>query len=349
MRNRNRIILLTVVAILFIAVVKFLFIRSENGQLSKAQAEVTNLKISTTVSGKVKAIKEVSLSFPISGKLSQVASEGAQVSEGDVVAMIDTFDLFSAYQAALANLNKARSAYSNAVEAKAEIDATYAGREGDNIVKAKLAEGKTNVEAYAAASEVAKFTADQTLANLTKAIIKAPFSGTVVKSSYKVGEIPPMVAEVVKLADLSSFYFEAEVDETDVGNLRLGGSATLKLDAFTGQEFKGDIFAIDSISHTTSSGGTAYNVKIYVDNNSGVFLRSGLNGEADITRELKKSVLTIPSTFVYEREGKNFVSILRNDGKSEEHEVVLGEFVDGRYEITSGLKSGETVTRKTQK
>lgn len=349
MKHRNRIILLTIVAVLVIAGVKFFFLRSGNEQVLKVQVTRSDLEISTSVSGKIKAVKEVSLSLPISGKLTQVASEGAQVREGDVVAMVDTFDLFSAYQAALANLNKARSAYSNAVEAKAEIDATYAGREGDNIVKAKLAEGKTNVEAYAAASEVAKFTADQTLANLTKAIIRAPFSGSVVKVSFKIGEVVSAISEVLRVADLSSFYFEAEADETDVGNLKLGDRATLKLDAFTGQEFKGAIFAIDSISHTTSSGGTAYNVKIYVDNNSGVFLRSGLNGEADIVREVKRGVLMIPSAFVYEREGKNFVLTLRNDGQSQESEISFGEFVDGRYEITAGLQEGEIVIRKTQK
>lgn len=349
MRNRNRIIFLIVVAVLFIVGLRLFSPRSGSGQVLKVQVTRNDLEISTSVSGKIKALKEVSLSLPITGKLTQVATEGAQVGEGEAVAMIDTFDLYSAYQSSLANLNKARSAYSNAIEAKAELDATYAGREGDNIVKAKLAEGKTNVEMFAAALDGAKFSSDQALASLTKAIIRAPFSGSVVKVGFKIGEVAPATAEVLRVADLSSFYFEAEADETDVGSLKLGDMATLKLDAFTGQEFKGAIFAIDSTSHTTSSGGTAYNVKIKIDNQPGVTLRSGLNGEADMVREVKRGVLTIPSAFVYEREGKNFVSTLRNDGQSEEREVSLGEFVDGRYEITNGLKIGETVTRKIQK
>jgi len=136
MRNRSRIILLMVVAVLVIVGLRFFSSRFGNNQVSKTQVTKTDLEISTSVSGKVKAVREVSLSFPISGKLSQVATEGAQVAEGEVVALLDTFDLYSAYQSSLASLNKARSAYSNAIEAKAEIDATYAGREGDNIVKA---------------------------------------------------------------------------------------------------------------------------------------------------------------------------------------------------------------------
>ena len=348
MRNRNRIILLTVVAVLVIVGLRYFSSRSGNNQVSKTQVTKTDLEISTSVSGKVKATKEASLSFPISGKLSQVASEGAQIAEGEVVAMLDTFDLYSAYQSALATLNKSRSAYSNAVEAKAEIDATYAGREGDNIVKAKLAQGRTNVEAYSAAVDTAKFTADSALASLTKAIIRAPFSGTVVKSSYKVGEVAAMTIEVVRLADLSAFYFEAEADEIDVGSLKISQGAAITIDPYPNREFTGEITQVDAVSHTTGSGGTAYNVKISLPAEPGIFFRSGFNGEARIIREIRRGVLTVPTAFIYQKDGQSFIRLSQNGG-SFEKEIKVGEFVEGQYEVLEGLKEGDVVIQKIPK
>ncbi len=163
MNRRTKIILIVVLTFLIILGGKFILGRIGSVTEEFVAVEKSDLEVSVSISGKVKALREVSLSFPLSGRLVEVASESSQVNEGDVVARVDTFDLYSAYQGALAALNKSRSVYSNAVEAKAELDATYAGREADNIVKAKLAQGRTNVEAYSAAVDAAKFAADQRL------------------------------------------------------------------------------------------------------------------------------------------------------------------------------------------
>ena len=348
MSRRAKIILIGVLTLLIILGGKFILGRIRSVTEEFVTVEKSDLEISVSISGKVKASREVSLSFPISGKLIEVASESSQVNEGDVVARVDTFDLYSAYQGALAALNKSRSAYSNAVEAKAELDATYAGREGDNIVKAKLAQGRTNVEAYSAAVDTAKFAADSALASLTKAIIRAPFSGTVVKSSYKVGEVPPMTTEVARLADLSSFYFEAEADEVDVGSLRISQGARITVDAYPNRELTGEITQVDAVSHATGSGGTAYNVKISLSAEQGIFFRSGFNGEAKIIREVKSGVLTIPAALVHQKDGKSFVRVSQ-DGGSAEKEIKVGEFIEGQYEVLEGLKEGDVLSQKIPK
>lgn len=342
----KRVVIVLVIVVSLGFIIRRFVVRSPGSRTVSQAVSYEDLALTTGVSGRMKAVREASLSFPISGKLIQVASQGAEVKEGEVVALLDTFDLYSAYQAAAAFLNKARSGFSNAVETKAELDATYAGRESDNIVKAKLAIGKTNVEAAAAAVENAKFLADQALAALTKAIIRAPFTGAVVKSSYKIGEVAPGAAEVIKLFDLSSFYFEAEADEVDVGSLKISQAARITLDAFPNREFTGKITYVDDTSHTTASGGTAYDVKISFSAAPEVIFRSGLNGEARIIREVKKGVLTVPAAFVYQKDGKSFIQLSRNDGRSDEREIKVGEFVEGRYEVLEGLKAGQVVVRK---
>lgn len=336
--------------LLFLFLVWWFFLKGSK-KAERVTAIVTKEDVTSSISlsGKVKAINESSLSFPISGKLIKIASESSNVKEGEVLALLDTSDLYAAYASALATLNKARSTYSNAVEAKAELDATYAGLESNNTVKAKLAEGKTSVEAAAASVDVYKFAADQSYANLAKAVMRAPFSGTVVDSMSKVGEIAAASVAVIRLADLSSFYFEADADEVDVGNLRIGQEASVKLDAFSGGEFKGTLTYMAIFSHTTSSGGTAYKVKIQINDNSCTAFRSGMNGEAEVFGEVRKGILTVPSAFVFQKGGKNMVLTKGPSGNTTEQEVSIGDLVNGKYEITAGLKVDQIIVRDITK
>jgi len=147
---RNRILAVLFLAILAILAGWFIFKPARKVEAT-ALVEKEDLVLTTSISGKLKASREATLSFPISGKITQIASVSAAVAEGGILATLDTFDLYAAYRSSLFSLSKSYSSYYNAVEAKAELDATYAGREGDNIVKAKLAEGRTDVEAAAAA------------------------------------------------------------------------------------------------------------------------------------------------------------------------------------------------------
>lgn len=345
---RLRIVAIFVLLLAGVALLGRYFWFRPQSSLKTVRVEKGGLELSVSFSGKLKAKNQVSLSFPISGRLIEVASEGATVKEGEVVAQLDSFDLYSAYLGTLANLNKARSSHSNAVEAKAVLDATYAGREAENLVKAKLAEGRTNVEAAAAAVENAKYLADQSWANLAKAVLRSPLSGVVTESPFKVGEVAPALGKTVTVTDLSSFYFEAEADEVDVGSLQRGDRVALKLDAFGEVELPGVISVIDAVYHTTASGGTAYDVKIEIENDRGLTLRSGLNGEANLVRELRQNVLIVPAAFVTERDGKSFVKVRREGGRSEEREVTLGEFASGRYEVRQGLAEGEAVVQENR-
>ena len=343
---RNRILAVLFLAILAILAGWFIFKPARKVEAT-ALVEKEDLVLTTSISGKLKASRAATLSFPISGKITQIASVSAAVAEGGILATLDTFDLYAAYRSSLFSLSKSYSSYYNAVEAKAELDATYAGREGDNIVKAKLAEGRTDVEAAAAAVDVAKAAADQSLAALSKGTIRAPFSGTVVESVMKVGEVAAATVKALTLADLSSFYFEAEVDEIDVAGLKVGQDVSVELDAYRDRKIRGQVSSIDSAAHLNSSGGTSFFVKIDLEPDPAVAFRSGLNGEAKIVKETRKDVLVVPTAFVYQKNGKNLVTVIQ--GKNQlEREIELGEFAEGNYEVTKGLEAGEVLVRLAQ-
>lgn len=318
--------------------------RSRSSRVEEFFVVKGDLAITTSVSGRIKANRELALAFPIAGRLMQEASAGAVVREGEVVAALETADLYAAYLMALSNLNKARSLLANAVEAKAGVEATYAGRESENAVKAKLAESRTLVEANNAAVDSAKFSVDQALASLSKGTLRAPFSGTIVRVSSQSGEVLPAGTPVATLADLSSFYFQAEVDEVDVVLLKVGQTAQVSLDAFPGKLLSGVVERIEGISHTTDSGGTAYDVRLRMEVTNDWELRSGFNGEASIVRQLKSGVFSLPSQFIYQKDGQSFVRLKQGE-RFKEQPIELGDLSEGWYEVLQGLTGGETVVR----
>jgi HlyD family secretion protein len=82
-------------------------------------------------------------------------------------------------------------------------------------------------------------------AELDKLTIRAPIASTVLQVNAKVGELAsPTAPQVVLLGDLTGLRVRAEVDERDVGKIKLGGKAVVRADAFRGREFAGKVVSI---------------------------------------------------------------------------------------------------------
>jgi len=83
-------------------------------------------------------------------------------------------------------------------------------------------------------------------AELDKLTIRAPLASTVLQVNAKVGELatPSVPQALVLLGDLSGLRVRAEVDERDVGKIKLGSKAVVRADAFRGREFAGKVVSI---------------------------------------------------------------------------------------------------------
>ena len=83
-------------------------------------------------------------------------------------------------------------------------------------------------------------------AELDKLTIRAPLASTVLQVNAKVGELatPSVPQALVLLGDLSGLRVRAEVDERDVGKIKLDNKAVVRADAFRGREFAGKVVSI---------------------------------------------------------------------------------------------------------
>src|SRR6266566_4613527 len=84
------------------------------------------------------------------------------------------------------------------------------------------------------------------VAELEKLTIRAPIASTILRVDVKAGELaaPSSPQPLLLLGDLSRLRVRAELDEHNIGKIKVGDTATVRTDAFPGQTFAGKITAI---------------------------------------------------------------------------------------------------------
>ena len=132
------------------------------------------------------------------------------------------------------------------------------------------------------------------------------------------------------------------VDELDITSVKEGQTAKITLDAIDGEEFEG---TITSVSSEASSGSSSakYPVEITFDKTDD--MRIGMTASASISIDEAEDAVLIPVDALQEKGNKTFVYTEKDsDGNlSVEVEVETGLSNGNKVEITSGLKSRDTV------
>lgn len=170
------------------------------------------------------------------------AEDGVATAERQLVQARDEFDrLYKARRAnnaADAEVDKARDAVTKAKDRLEQARAT--------LRKALAVDGlpvptRQEVGLTAARADLA-----QADAALERTRIRAPSPGTVLQLNAKAGEtVSPSPENVlVTVGDLSSLRVRAEIEERDIGKLRVGQAAIIRSDAFPGKDFEGTVATI---------------------------------------------------------------------------------------------------------
>ena len=162
-------------------------------------------------------------------------------------------------------------------------------------------------------------------------------SGSTVTSQYSAYE-----TAAFSIASNDKATVSINVDELDITSVKTGQTAKITLDAIEGEEYEG---TITSVSSEASSGSSSakYPVEITFDKTDD--MRIGMTASASISIDEAKDAVLIPVDALQEKGGKTFVYTQKDsDGNlSGEVEVETGLSNGNKVEITSGLKSEDTV------
>ncbi len=170
--------------------------------------------------------------------------------------------------------------------------------------------------------------------------VVAPIAGTVIVRAVEPGQTVTTATEMLVLAD--RLVVKANVDETDIGNVRKGMAAEISLDSYPDIQVRGRVAHI-AYESTTTNNVTMYNVDIVPDTIPSVF-RSGMSATINIIELEKKDALTVPLEAVTMEGRTNFVLVAgAKERKPERRQVTLGITDGPSVEILAGLKPDERI------
>lgn len=169
----------------------------------------------------------------------------------------------------------------------------------------------------------------------------APIDGEVIVRAVEPGQTVTSSDAVIVLSD--RLIVNAQVDETDIGKVKLGQSAIISLDAYPQIKVKA---RVDHISYESKivNNVTIYEVDILPESVPEVF-RSGMSANVDIIEKSKDNILIVPLEAVAQEKEGNFVLLSHGqDKKPIRQRIELGISDDKNVEVVSGLKPDDKIS-----
>ncbi len=142
-----------------------------------------------------------------------------------------------------------------------------------------------------------------------------------------------------RIADISTLWVLADVPERDLGLVRAGQAASIRVSALQGRTFAGKISLIyPQVSKDTRT----TRVRIEIANPEGLLLPE-MYAEVEIATGLKEAVVAVPDSAVIDSGTRQVVIVDKGEGRFEPREVKIGARGGGFVEIREGVAEGDNV------
>ncbi len=226
------------------------------------------------------------------------------------------------------------------------LDGERVARARVDALRAKIAQAQRGArpEALEVARReyaLAKQVYEDALRKLDDFVVRAPVDGVVTEVVAKVGSYLAAgfgMSTVVKMATGEEVFIEAQVDEADIGKLRLGGTAFFKADAFPERTYRAVVARIypeaDPITKT-------YKVELRnLSTTQG--LKLGMSGDVNIVGRVVNEALLVPTTAVVTEQDRSVVWVVQ-DGRVVKQPVEIGARDAERVHLRNGVSVGTLV------
>lgn len=202
----------------------------------------------------------------------------------------------------------------------------------------KVGSQKTYDEALAQMNE-AKAQLDGATFQLSKTVVRAPFSGTIGIMKVSVGSIVQQHTELVNIVDNSTVKVEFMVPVKYIEDIAVGQNVDLTVDAFNDRVFSGSVDAIDSEVDVKNH---SILVRAVIPNESGA-LKHGMFANVKLITGEKSGVILVDEDAL-DREGAiEFVWTIDDKGRAYRRRVLTGAKGVNGVEILAGLNAGDLV------
>ncbi len=151
---------------------------------------------------------------------------------------------------------------------------------------------------------------------------------------------------LLTVTDLSTLGIAAEVDETDVLQVKAGTTAEVAVDALPDTTYRATVTSVDLAPTTSTRGGVSYRVRLSLAlPGSTPAPRPGMGAVVDLAVREAQGVLAVPSAAVV-RDGADDVVYVVKGGRAVRTVVQTGAEGDATVEVTSGLTEGQRIVTR---
>lgn len=328
-------IVVTVVAAIGLTV--FIVACRERAKQTTSVADVTEIPVKLTVTqsevvsepvaapGFISSATEARLSFKTGGVIERIyVDEGQSVHKGQLLATINLTEINAMVEQAKEGLDKAQRDYDRT---KNLYKDTVASLEQFQNVTTGL--------------NVAKQQYDMVKFNRSYAEIRATTDGKIVKKIMNEGELasPGMPVFFMNSAGTNDWLVKVGIADRDWARLKLGNPATVKIDAYPDEVFKGEVSQLAQAPDAMSG---LYQAEIKL-NCCSKALATGLFAKTEIKPNSDASYVTIPVDAIIEGNGKEAFVYTTADNKAHKQPVKVAFMRDGKVMLTSGIEKGTRV------
>jgi membrane fusion protein, heavy metal efflux system len=268
---------------------------------------------------------------------------GDAVKKGQVLLSISSPDLaaaFADYQKSLADERIAKKALD-----RAQLLFDRGAVAEKDLQVAQNAEEKAKVDVATSEQKVRVMGGDPARPSPLLEL-RAPVSGTIVEQNvagFEGVKSLDNTPNLFTIADLSQVWVVCDVFENDLGDVHIGDTADIRLNAFPDRTLKG---TIAEISRVLDPGTRSAKVRIVLANPNGM-LRPGMFAVATFRSRRLRPALVVPGTAIMRLHDKDWVFRKEASNRFRRVEVhVSGGAADGMQEVREGLKQDDEVVLK---
>ena len=265
--------------------------------LETVAAERREISSSVAATGTIEPITVIDVKSQASGEVLQVPVElGDKVKKGALLVRINPRDVSNAYEQAEADLEVAQARRSIA---ERQLERTSALRESQVVTEEEYE--TSLLEAANAKATLTRAETNLELAQdrLNDVTVRAPINGTVVEKTAEEGQIITSAREMtggtilMRMADLNEVQVRTLVDETDIGSIQPGLEATIRVEAYPDQEFRGQVLKVEPQA-VVEQNVTLFAVLTHIRNDEDL-LRPGMNADVEVLIGVREDVLSLPN------------------------------------------------------
>ena len=310
-----------------------------------------SIEATIELTGWIKANQIVDIASKVAGRVESLSvlsdrsdsvavEEGVSVKKGQQLAIIDHDVYLAQLVAAKAGIRAKEVELADAEREKKRVIALY---EGGSATEQSRDKAMTAAELAAASLSLTRANLELAQINLRESMIVSPIDGIVTAKHIDEGNLIRSGDRIVTIADMRTVRVIVAATEKYGAQITVGMPAKIKVDAFAERTFDAGVHsihpALDAQTHTIQ-------VEIRLDNDE-LLLKPGMFARVTLITRRKDNVVVIPRDIVLGGKiDKHYVYVVEgaSAGKiARKHFVEIGIEQADRYEITNGLKEGETL------